>query len=271
MEANDDNKTEDELEVGDFPPIFDNCLLLTFIVGYWNKWHESINLNGKFPKLISLKLSVENVNIIPRIQELLDSVSNTVRMLFIEFGFRAKDYKSTNDQPQKSLFTLKLPPNLEILSIYCAEDMNFEIDLSECHNNLKYLVALQCSIKFIHSALETNGRMKSLKYLIINQLNDVYQIKWDLFNSNGINTMYLPSVPSFAEKIQGAGDIKLFGHFPNVNEVRDNINNHSLRLLLRELNNQQKRHYLWGYFWYEQRDKLKIEEKQLIKQDSVEY
>lgn len=270
MNENDDNKEE----VEDFPPVFDNCLLLTFIVGYWRKWHKTINLKGKFPQLASLKLSLENIAIVPQIQQLLDSVSNTVSMVFIEFGFRAKDYKQSNEgagDNDKPLFTLRMPPNLEILSIYCAEDMNFEIDLSACHNNLKMLIALQNSVKYIHNALEKNGKMSSLKYLVVNQLNDVYQLKWDLFKQCDVMEMYLPGVPSFAKTIQGAGDIKLYGYFPNVNDVRDNINNKNLRLLLRDLNNQQKRHYLWGYFWYEDRDKLKSEERDLIKQDSIEY
>merc|ERR1719242_1981871 len=106
--------------------------------------------------------------------------------------------------------------------------------------------------------------MKSLKYLVINSLEDVYAIKWALLNKTDIQQVYLPSLPSFSKTIQGSGDIKLFGYFPNINQVRDDLDDKKLRLLLRELNNQQKRHYLWGYFWFERREKLKQEERDLI-------
>eukprot|EP01084_Bolivina_argentea_P095533 171734_1 len=134
QQDNDDIKASHKDINVDFPPVFDNCLLFTFIISYSQKWHKSINLNGKFPQLTALKISVENIDIIPQIQSFLDSVSSTVSMLFIELNIRSKDYPNTEN---KELFSLKLPANLEILSIYCFDDMNYNIDISAC-NNLKY-------------------------------------------------------------------------------------------------------------------------------------
>eukprot|EP01083_Nonionella_stella_P018979 52800_1 len=260
--------TDDDTKMDiDFPPVFDNCLLFTFVLYYARTWNQSITFEGKFPQLTSLKVSIENIQIIPQLQCFLDSVSSTVSMLFVELNIRARDYpQMPGDDP---LFTLRLPPKLEILSIYCAEDVNYNVDLSACHD-LKYVVSLQASIKFIHHAMETHSdTLSKLAYLVVNDLNDVYKLKWDLVKANGVRTVYLPSLPGFSKTIQGSGDIELFGCFPNVNTVRNDIENTKLRLLLRELNNQQKRHYLWGYFWYEARDKLKSEETELIKQDSA--
>eukprot|EP01083_Nonionella_stella_P066569 175405_1 len=265
-----------------FPPQFENCLLFTLILNKYCSWHSSINLHSKFPQLTSFTITVEDIKFIPQVQLFLDSHAETLAMLHVEINLPKTKRINIVDPPphfldeeddddEDALFTLKLPPNLEIVSIQCLGPTNFNIDFAQCAQHLKYLVTLESSIKFIHKLLETVDAMSTLKYVVINDKNDLYKVNWELFKAKGIRRVYRPSVPKVLKrKSTDDNSIQLYGYWPCINEVRDCIDNKYLRLLLRELNNKQKRLYLWGKFWFESTKKLKMEEFELIKQDSVD-
>eukprot|EP01084_Bolivina_argentea_P181752 313849_1 len=92
----------------------------------------------------------------------------------------------------------------------------------------------------------------NLQYLVINDIDGVHQIPWDKLEVgkgtlNKLDHIYLPCTPEFASKISA----NCIGEFPDLEDVKNVIEQLATRKVLRDLNCEQRRHWLWGLFWFE--------------------
>ena len=284
MDDDDDTKMDDsKKELIKYP--LSECTLFSLLTR--GRWHKSINLNGKFPKLLCFSYTIEWYDHFDLIQDFLDSHCDTISILFLDFNFKLPQNKKeewekealddNNKNPTR--LKLKLPKNIEICALSCLfeETSKFiDIDFEQCRHKLKQIVCVRNSIRFCNPMFEDGKGNKTLKYLVINTIEDVDKIKWEKLKigTNTINQLeniYLPCTPEFAHKISA----KCIGETPDLESVKECIENGKVRKVLRDLNCEQRRHWLWGLFWFHRHGigmkKLKILENQWKKQQDVEY
>lgn len=251
------------------------------------RWHDSINLNGKFPKLLCFSWTIEWYNHFDLVQQFLDSHSDSIVILFLDFNFNLpKDIRDKweeegrdENNPNPTRLKLKLPKNVEIcvLSALNKETSKFiDIDFSECRHKLKQLVCLMNTVSICNPMFLDGKGNKNLQFLVINDIAGVHDIKWEALKIgkntiNKIENIYLPCTPEWANKISAS----CIGEFPDLEPVKECIESVDARKVLRDLNCEQRRHWLWGLFWFERHGigmkKLKQLEVEWKRQASVEY
>ena len=214
-----------------------------------------MNLNGKFPKLLCFSYTIEWYSHFDLIQQFLDSHAKSIVILFLDFNFNVtkkdKDLWDANGHKLR----LKLPPNVEICVLSClnAETSKYiELDFSACRHHLKQLNCLMNTLKLCNPMfLDGNGNHK-LQCLVVNDIEGVHAIKWNALEigtgkMNQLKQIHVPCTPEFANKISS----NCVGEFPDLEVVKECIESVGARQILRDLNCESRRHWLWGLFWYE--------------------
>lgn len=239
---------------------FPSCTLFTLVAS--RRWHKSISLNGKFPNLLSFSCTVEWYSYFDLLQQFLDSHAESLRILYLDFTFKIQpqDLQRWTTEARMSAnptrLKLKLPANVEICVLSCLFPQTAEfidIDFSECRHNLKQLNCLKNSLRFANPMFLDGAGNKKLQYLVVNDMDGVHQIKWNALKigtgeMNRLKNVYAPCTPQFADKICD----NLIGQFPGLEEVKEVLESVKARQHLRELNCQERRHFLWGMFWHGQ-------------------
>eukprot|EP00485_Elphidium_margaritaceum_P023960 CAMPEP_0202713670 /NCGR_PEP_ID=MMETSP1385-20130828/57682_1 /ASSEMBLY_ACC=CAM_ASM_000861 /TAXON_ID=933848 /ORGANISM="Elphidium margaritaceum" /LENGTH=434 /DNA_ID=CAMNT_0049374095 /DNA_START=33 /DNA_END=1337 /DNA_ORIENTATION=- len=278
MKSDDGKEAPKELIQGELT----ECTLFSFLTR--KRWHERINLNGKFPKLLCFSYTIEWFDHFDLIQAFLDSHAQSMGILFLDFNFNLPPavrniWESQREQQSQKRLRLKLPPNVEICVLSClnAETAKFmEIDFSACRHKLKQLVCLVNSVALCHDMFLDGKGNENLEFLVINDIAGVHAIKWDALQIgsgklNKLQNIYLPCTPEWANKISA----NCIGEFPDLEQVKDCLENVEARKVLRDLNCEQRRHWLWGMFWFERHGigmkKLKRLEEKWKQQASVHY
>mmetsp|Transcript_1227 Transcript_1227/g.1856 ORF Transcript_1227/g.1856 Transcript_1227/m.1856 type:complete len:453 (-) Transcript_1227:47-1405(-) len=264
---------------------FSACSLFSLLTR--KRWHDSINLNGKFPKLLCFSYTIEWYDHFDLIQHFLDSHAQSIAILFLDFNFslpasvrrqwEQEALDANNANPSR--LRLKLPPNVELCVLSClnAETAKFiDIEFEACRHKLKQLVCLMNTVKMCNAMFIDGKGNHSLQFLVINDIAGVHAIKWDALQIgsgklNKLDNIYLPCTPEFAHKISA----KCIGEYPDLEAVKECIENVDARKVLRDLNCEQRRHWLWGLFWFERHGigmkKLKALEEKWRRLASVEY
>ena len=102
-----------------------------------------------------------------------------------------------------------------------------------------------------------------LKYITIVDRNDIMKFKGDVGPWNSILAnesvgckFFTPALPHFSQGIWKG----YLPHWPNLDQVKNNLVSLGGRQMLRDLNCEQKRYYLWGIFWHDKIDCGPLEE-----------
>jgi len=282
--ASDEKEDENNDTVDAIKDPFPSCTLFTLTTR--RRWHQSISLNAKFPNLLFFQSSLEWYSQFDLIQQFLDSHAESIRILFLDFSFKiqpqdreqwtAEALDPNNDNPTR--LKLTLPPNVEICALSCLypESAEFiDIDFSECRHNLKQLNLLKNTVPMCNAMFLDGKGNEKLQYLVINDIDGVHKIKWDALKigtgeMNKLVNIHVPCTPQFANKISS----KCIGEFPDLEEVKEVLESLKTRKMLRDLNCVQRRHFLWGLFWYNRdgigKQKLKALEMEWRRQQSTE-
>ena len=267
----DDEKQEDEIAiVDDEIPIFEQCEL--FALATCGKWSHSIELKDKFKKLTWFNFALDDYrikwdkDIFDKLQSFLFSVENTLS-IFV-FDLNLKKISVNNDFNIDKELIIIIPKNIEILVLNCMDRKRGEMikfDFSQCRKKLKQIVLLNNSLQFVINGNlfnKDNGAC-NLKYFVINDRNDVNQLtnnliieNPNLFKNTKIKEIYAPCIPKLSysndqlssKEING---IQCIDSFPYLQSVKDIIQNHNVRKLFRNLNCEERRHWLWCIFWFD--------------------
>ncbi|ETO05965.1 hypothetical protein RFI_31434 [Reticulomyxa filosa] len=259
---------EDQPDSESFPPVFENCLLFSLLVKHnWNT--TQVDIRGKFPALVFLSLNIEDEVHLEYVNEVLKSAGKTLRMCYLEFNIPGKREQqlSPTELATATYRVVKLPQHIEILSVHVLRSNMIRLDLSDCRHSIKHVLDDVFFLFFsapLHSCLfsiyllllfifEDGKGAKGLKFLVMNDEEELYKLPWWLLASQGVTDIHTPCLPNFAKAMSG-DNTTCIGSWPDINELKACIESSVARKLLRDMNCEQRRYWLWGLCWYLQTD-----------------
>eukprot|EP01083_Nonionella_stella_P050953 135333_1 len=259
-------------ETEDCIPVFPQCQL--FSISTEGRWSNSLQLQNKFPSLYWFNFALDDScskwdkNIFDKLQSFLFSHENTLSILVIVLNLKpitVNDDQYNKDNP----FTLVLPKNIELVVLKCLHRERasaLRIDFSLCRQKLKQIVLLENAFGYVKTLL-LNGfqnaanAASNLEYVVLNDRADVNELTNDLlvqhptlFANTKVSHLYTPCIPKMQFAHADAFNMKsipCIDSFPDLECVKEVMENHHVRRLFRNLNCKERRHWLWCIFWFD--------------------